>query len=185
MGNGARAMKVCNLCDASKPLGEFYPDMRRPDGRQSTCKVCERSRRAQWRQTPSGRKCCKGQIYKPRRRFVVLRNRAKAAGLSATLPFERYEMLLREPCHYCNGVIQSSGIGLDRLDSEKGYHASNVVPCCATCNAVKNNVFTEDEMLRLGAVIRDIREQREAAGGSLGHPFMKADVRDAVWAMSK
>ena len=178
-------MKTCNLCGDVKPLDDFYPDLRRPDARQSTCKPCERTRRAEWRQTATGKECYRVQIFKPRRRYRVLINRAKAAGLTATIPFERYEMLLKEPCHYCGGVINTSGIGLDRRDSAKGYDINNVVPCCATCNAVKNNVFTEEEMLRLGEVICDIRKQREAAGGVLGHPFMKTAVRDAVWAMNQ
>ena len=28
-------------------------------------------------------------------------------------------------------------VGLDRMDSSKGYFEKNVVPCCAACNTMK------------------------------------------------
>ena len=37
--------KTCTTCKAVKPLGEFYRDGRRKDGRYSECKTCTKERR--------------------------------------------------------------------------------------------------------------------------------------------
>jgi len=40
------------------------------------------------------------------------------------------------PCHYCGGKVPQR-LGLDRVDSDKGYIPGNVVQCCWTCNRMK------------------------------------------------
>jgi hypothetical protein len=44
-------------------------------------------------------------------------------------------------CAYCGRRI--NGIGIDRIDSEKGYDYDNVVLCCAVCNRMKLNYSVE------------------------------------------
>lgn len=42
-------------------------------------------------------------------------------------------------CFYCGGGNTSdSGLGIDRLNSERGYSVDNVVVCCTFCNVSKN-----------------------------------------------
>lgn len=48
-----------------------------------------------------------------------------------------YARLVALACTYCGGVLNPSGVGLDRVDSTLGYTASNVLPCCRDCNALK------------------------------------------------
>ena len=49
--------------------------------------------------------------------------------------------LWNKPCHYCNDKLIK--IGIDRVDSSKGYHIGNVVPCCGTCNYMKSSLPRE------------------------------------------
>ena len=51
-------------------------------------------------------------------------------------------------------------IGCDRVDNSKGHTKDNVVPCCITCNTVRNRNFSVSEMLRIGSIIRLIKEER-------------------------
>ncbi len=44
---------------------------------------------------------------------------------------------IRVPSLVCNGKFPVSGI--DRVDSDKGYMLTNVVPCCIRCNRMKRN----------------------------------------------
>lgn len=49
--------------------------------------------------------------------------------------------LIFSPCHYCGftpDVSKGERIGIDRLDSKKGYVSANCVPCCKPCNYAKN-----------------------------------------------
>ncbi len=50
----------------------------------------------------------------------------------------------QKPCHYCGSDI--STIGLDRIDNNKGYELSNVVPCCDRCNRMKLTMAVDDFM---------------------------------------
>ena len=70
---------------------------------------------------------------------------------------EEYIKIINGNCHYCGeGHCDSRGfkysriqdshihqgkiykcVGIDRLDSQKGYTSDNSVPCCETCNRMK------------------------------------------------
>lgn len=51
-------------------------------------------------------------------------------------------------------------LGIDRLDSNKGYTVENIVPCCFTCNQVKSNRFSPKEMQIIGTAIKAVWEGR-------------------------
>lgn len=68
------------------------------------------------------------------------------------------ENIFHKSCVYCGDTHK---LGCDRMDNDKGYTMDNVVPCCYTCNTVRNNNFTYEEMLRLGKTIRDIKADRK------------------------
>ena len=60
-----------------------------------------------------------------------------------------------QPCTYCGTTDEP--IGMDRIDNNKGHTTDNVVPCCQICNKVKNNIFTVDEMKKIGKLISEIK----------------------------
>lgn len=67
----------------------------------------------------------------------------------SVLKIKEFEEITSKSCHYCNGFSlernpKSRGNGIDRKDSEVGYEINNCVPCCATCNFVKNNMGYQD-----------------------------------------
>lgn len=64
-----------------------------------------------------------------------------------------------KPCSYC-GTIEN--VGCDRLDNSKGHTKKNIVPACRDCNTIRNNIFSFEEMVKIGAFIRDeIYEKRK------------------------
>ena len=74
---------------------------------------------------------------------------------------EQYEALVAEPCHYCSFPHDRGGVGLDRLDNEKGYLLDNVVSCCYECNVARSDHFTYEEMKNvLGPAIRSVKRRR-------------------------
>lgn len=79
-------------------------------------------------------------------------------------------------CHYCGieegNVIQiwekfyglekrGKRLELDRKNNQKGYYIENCVLACAVCNCAKSNKFAYEEFLKVGAVIKEIWQQRE------------------------
>ncbi len=67
------------------------------------------------------------------------------------------ENILLKNCTYCG---TDRYIGCDRLDNNRGHTKDNVVPCCITCNTVRGNNFTFDEMKILGKTIAQIKHDR-------------------------
>lgn len=78
-------------------------------------------------------------------RYPEYRTNAKRRNLNFNLTSEQFAEIVKQPCHYCDSYsidrnIKSRGNGVDRKNSEIGYTKENCVPCCATCNFVKNNM---------------------------------------------
>ena len=77
--------------------------------------------------------------------FSDYRTSAKRRNLIFTLTLEEFEDFYGGNCYYCGEEID--GIGLDRIDNEKGYTKDNVVRCCGKCNFMKQrlskNAFVE------------------------------------------
>jgi hypothetical protein len=90
-------------------------------------------------------------------RFYSLRRQAAKRSLEVRLDIATYSTLIQSRCHYCDGVLNETGSGLDRVDNTKGYSVDNVVPCCKNCNVMKNSFLTYDEML---VVMKALKEYR-------------------------
>lgn len=44
-------------------------------------------------------------------------------------------------------------LGVDRVDSAKGYTTDNIVPCCFVCNQIKGDRFSSEEMRVIGQAV--------------------------------
>lgn len=77
-------------------------------------------------------------------RFISYRNNAAQRNHEFLLTEEQFYTLIETPsCYYCGREVY---VGVDRLDSDKGYTLENCVPCCSVCNRIKN-VFSERDFL--------------------------------------
>jgi hypothetical protein len=98
---------------------------------------------------------------------AVYNNFIQRAKHPVSITYEQYAAIAAEKpdCHYCGAVIPwadhnankrglQGGSNLDRKDNSRGYEADNVVPCCRRCNYGKNNFFSYDEWVQIGALIR-------------------------------
>ena len=78
----------------------------------------------------------KYQIYK---RGAFVRERV------FEITFEQFKKFWQKSCNYCGGEILT--IGIDRVDSSKGYEIDNLVSACFICNYMKRdfpiNIFLE------------------------------------------
>lgn len=59
------------------------------------------------------------------------------------------------PCHYCGGEVEQR-LGLDRVDSTKGYIPGNVVQCCTTCNMAKSNHSVDEWVAHMKKVLEHL-----------------------------
>lgn len=95
----------------------------------------------------------------PHRRYQHLVKTAAARGLEMNLTQQEHQLLLKYPCHYCDGKLNETGVGLDRIDSSQGYIATNVVPCCKLCNQAKMNLDINTFLKHCRAIVDNCEER--------------------------
>lgn len=80
--------------------------------------------------------------------FQAIRKEAFRRNLDCHISKEEYKDLRsKNSCSYCQEPLPSVGHGLDRKSSDLGYFFENVVPCCKSCNSIKSNILTYEEMI--------------------------------------
>lgn len=66
-----------------------------------------------------------------------------------------------ETLHLMNGKGRlPTGLSIDRVDNEKGYHADNVVLCTSRFNTIKSNMTLEEIRKWMPAIYEKIEEWR-------------------------
>lgn len=82
---------------------------------------------------------CKGEEYKSKlhdsSRLSSILGNAKGRDIKFNLSEEQAIEILHQDCYYCG---KPHADGIDRIDSNKDYSIENCVPCCGTCNIMKN-----------------------------------------------
>lgn len=95
----------------------------------------------------------------PKGRWQFFRSKAKSRGIPLELSFEQWTRLaIAAKCHYCGEVIRTTGGSLDRKNSSLGYTEANVVPCCLSCNQIRNDdLISYEEMLYIMPLLQAFR----------------------------
>lgn len=123
------------------------------------CRHCDSAHEPHTSRTPSCTVCTRFSSL--RSNAAKVRRTGVAPGLGFSLS-EFAEWFARQPreCAYCRipeSLIEELGVrtqvglplqrlGVDRLDGERGYELENIVLCCFSCNKVRSNTFSADEM---------------------------------------
>lgn len=82
-----------------------------------------------------------------RSKFLYAKADAKRRGLAFEVSNDFLHSLWIKGCTYCGkDLLSEKGVSVDRLDNNLGYTEFNVVPCCGTCNSIKSDILTYDEM---------------------------------------
>lgn len=78
----------------------------------------------------------------PKNKYRIYKKGAETRGIEFNLTFEQFMFFWQKPCSYCGDRIEA--VGLDRVDSNKGYILDNIVPCCGICNRMKRKLSKEE-----------------------------------------
>ncbi|MGH7974755.1 MAG: hypothetical protein ACREBR_04470 [bacterium] len=83
-------------------------------------------------------------------KYLLAKFMAKQRKIEFKLSEIQYEKIVSNPCIYCHTVVYNvSGYSLDRINNSKkiGYTVRNVVPCCGSCNRIRGDNLTFEEMI--------------------------------------
>lgn len=92
----------------------------------------------------------------PKRKYSQGIKSAKDRNLLWDISFIDYSLIIAQTCHYCDCSLEKyGGSSLDRIDNSLGYTVANVLPCCGTCNNIRNNFLSVKEMeVAMAAVVK-------------------------------
>lgn len=180
--------KQCKICGNIKVMDEF-PFRKDLNAYRPDCKACKQKhhmewmkevdynaqRREKWANDEQWREKCKAANRadwsksrekrleynrSPRRILATYKDKAKQRSISFDLSFDTFMEFWQMPCTYCGDSIDT--IGIDRIDSSKGYTIENCTPCCATCNYMKRHHSLEKWIEHMQKVI-DKQQQQVAS----------------------
>ncbi len=80
---------------------------------------------------------------------------AKKRNFSWNITKEEFESFWGKPCNYCGCEI--STIGLDRIDSSKGYEITNLISCCTQCNIIKLDYSYEEFIIKINKIYKHLK----------------------------
>lgn len=94
-------------------------------------------------------------------KFSRLKAKAKSRKINFDLTLEQYTEVIFRSCHYCStDLVSITGGCIDRIDNDKsiGYKINNILPCCPSCNAIRNRLHTIEETLVMVHILKAIRK---------------------------
>ena len=71
-------------------------------------------------------------------RYISYKTGANQRNISFDLSREEFVKFIDKDCHYCGKPVNF--VGIDRINSLKGYSIDNTVSCCTHCNIIKLDV---------------------------------------------
>jgi hypothetical protein len=74
---------------------------------------------------------------------------------------DQFELLVNSHCYYCDEYDETKVIGIDRVNSEKGYTNENVVACCSTCNFMKSDLAKEEFLNHICKIYLHLYEEKD------------------------
>lgn len=167
----------CYLCNKTFPstLDYFPKDKNRPLGIGYQCRPCARievkkrtkPRPNRWTEMTEEQK---EKRYESQLKYLnsggwsairvgAYKNFDKKRGFECDLTNKWFkENIQNKACIYCGR--SDVRIGCDRINNSIGHMKNNVVPSCGDCNKCRQDIFTHEEMLRLGPHIAEIFKNR-------------------------
>lgn len=125
------------------------------------CKVCLQFKQYNEYTSNHVRTCIHcTKINQLKSKWSRMRSDDKKKGRETVIDYiskEKFIELAMQPCTYC-GFEESFGV--DRIDNSLSHLTYNCIPCCGICNISRQNLFTVEEMKKIGLVIAEIKKQR-------------------------
>lgn len=152
-----REQARCWDCRQLKPIDLFVTRWGKPIG---LCRQCDNKRNAQYYAEH-------GDLVRGRNKkynltaagyYSKLKHNAIKRNHELHISKEEYiEWFDNQPkiCVYCGVELVRGGdrmdcLSIDRKDNNRDYYLDNIVLCCYSCNIIKNNMFTYEEMVEIG-----------------------------------
>lgn len=80
----------------------------------------------------------------PERHFREYASGAAKRNIEFNITLDEFTACVTKPCYYCKAYKETEVLGIDRVDSFKGYSKENILPACETCNSMKKQLSMKE-----------------------------------------
>jgi len=151
--------KICKVCKIEKDYSEYHKIKHGLGGVRTVCKECRKIEKDEYLSRDYVIEKNKDFYQKHKAAIRLRTNRhywtlngqyhnykksAKKRNLEFNLTEQECIPYYNTTCIYCGNQI--TGLGIDRVENDRGYAKDNIVPCCSICNFMKHHL-TKDEFL--------------------------------------
>jgi hypothetical protein len=72
--------------------------------------------------------------------YKICATEASSCGWDFNMDIKLFKIVIQKPCYYCHCLDNNQSTRISRIDNKIEYNAKNVIPCCKTCNTMKNEL---------------------------------------------
>ena len=163
--------KTCTTCKKDKKLSEFHKCKGGAYGVKSVCKECRKEEKKEYSSRDyviekqktyyqDHKETIRNRLNKHywtlNGQYHEYKKHAKKRKIEFNLTQNDCTAFYNTNCHYCGDSL--NGIGIDRVDSSKGYSLGNVVPCCSKCNFMKHVLTTDEFLTHIKKIIEHMKK---------------------------
>ena len=163
--------KICTKCKIEKTYDNFHKSKHSLGGVRSICKECRKFEKIEYNQRDyvieKKRDYYQKHKEEIRERLTTYywsltsqyheyKKRAKKKKMDFEISKEDSKLFYNTNCYYCGDDFK--GMGIDRIDNNKGYVLNNVVPCCSRCNFMKHVLNREEFFTHIKKILNNVQQ---------------------------
>jgi len=138
--NERKEKGLCTVC--GKEIDDLTKGIK--DNLVQKCKTCYSTMRKVEDNRNRNRNYSLERLLNPERHFREYAASAAKKNVEFTITLEIFTDIVKKPCYYCKKYDENEVIGIDRIDSLKGYVKENILPACEICNAMKKQLTMKE-----------------------------------------
>ena len=138
--NERKANGLCTMCgkDLEKLTKGIKEDL------VQKCEACYSTMRKVEDNRIRDRNYSLERLLNPERHFREYVLSAARRNIEFNISVEEFKEVVTKPCYYCKKYDETEVLGIDRIDSFKGYVKGNILPACEICNSMKKQLTMKE-----------------------------------------
>jgi hypothetical protein len=139
--NERKESGACTMC--GKELESLTKGIK--DNLLQKCEACyATSRKVEDKRNRESRNFAFEKKINPLKHFREYADGAARKNVQFELTLEEFTDIVTKPCYYCKKYDDTEVLGIDRIDSFKGYVKGNVLSACEICNTMKKQLTMKE-----------------------------------------
>ena len=138
--NERKAQGLCTMC--GKILEKLTKGIK--EDLLQKCEACYSTMRKVEDNRVRDRNYASEKRINPMKHYREYADSAARRNIEFNISVEEFTEVVTKPCYYCKKYDETEVLGIDRIDSFKGYVKDNILPACEICNTMKKQLTMKE-----------------------------------------